>query len=330
MLSAVGYRLSVRTVPAGLGCSAPPAGSREPMADSPTTMSSGRMARKHILRWTVRSVLVVAAFVAVLRMGLAERLFYYPQSGPTPVPPDALAAESVWFDSADGTRLHGWFIPAATHRDERERAPTILHVHGNAGNIESHRWFTQHLPPAGFNVFIFDYRGYGQSDGRVTRRGPLIEDTDAALDALLARRDVDSARVGLYGQSLGGAIALNVLAERPEIRAAVLESSFASWRDIAANAVGGDPPNRLGRAIARLLIGDADRPVDAAGRVEAPMLLLHGDADSIVPISHSRRLLQAAKRATLIELPGGEHNSLRDTHPEVDEVMIEFFERHLR
>ena len=289
-----------------------------------------RMTRKHILQWALRVALVLAGLLVVLRMGgIAERLFYYPQSGPTPVPIDAPGAESVWFDSADGTRLHGWFLPALAPADDSEKAPTILHVHGNAGNIESHRWFTQHLTAAGFNVFLFDFRGYGQSEGRATKRRPLIEDTDAALDAMLARSDTDAQRIGLYGQSLGGAIAINVVVRRPEIRAVVLESSFASWRDAAANVVGGDPPHRVGRLLAWLLIGDRDRPIDAIAKIEAPLLLLHGDADTIVPISHSRRLAEAAPNATLVEFAGGEHNSLRDSHPEVDGVMIEFLRKHL-
>ncbi|MHC4992168.1 MAG: alpha/beta hydrolase [Planctomycetota bacterium] len=176
-------------------------------------------------------MLVVPASVT----GCMERLFFYPTRGPTPVRP---GTEPVRMTSADGTPLFGWFVPSRS--DRVDRAPTILHVHGNAGNIESHFWFTEYLPAAGFNLFIFDFRGYGESGGHARRRRPLIKDTHAALDALLARDDVDPARIGLYGQSLGGAIGLSVMAERPEIAAAVIESAFASWRDMAANALGGD------------------------------------------------------------------------------------------
>src|SRR2546426_10629040 len=141
--------------------------------------------------------------------GCMERLFYYPERGPTPPPRNFLGAESVWFASRDGTRLHGWFMPAQW--GESKNAPTILHAHGNAGNITSHIWFTEYLPKAGFNLFIFDYRGYGQSEGAARSRKPLIEDTHAALDAILARKDIDAARIGMYGQSLGGSIGLNVM-----------------------------------------------------------------------------------------------------------------------
>ncbi len=319
--------------------------------------TSGRRFRSGLLR----PVIVIAAIVAVLWVtGCMERLFYHPSPGPATPPAHLRDVESVYFDSADGTRLHGWFIPArglataaravpplplppgegrVSEGDSPGRgegaievpsAPTILHVHGNAGNVESHVGFTEHLPAAGFNLFIFDYRGYGQSAGTPRRRGPLIADTHAALDALLTRDDLDPARLGLYGQSLGGSIALNVMADRPELRVAVIESAFASWRLMAANAVGGDPPNPLARALAAILIKDDRRPDEAIARVGRPILILHGTADSIIPVSHGRRLAEASGgHAELIELPGGDHNSLRSTHPEADDLMIDFFRRHL-
>ena len=135
---------------------------------------------------TAAVVAVVAALgLALGATGCMERLFYLPTSGPTD-PPPGLEAETVWFESADGTRLHGWFLPAAGPPDGGG-APAILFVHGNAGNLEGHVGFVEHLPAEGFSVLCFDYRGYGRSEGRARRRGPLLEDAEAALDALLAR-----------------------------------------------------------------------------------------------------------------------------------------------
>jgi uncharacterized protein len=286
-----------------------------------------------------RCLLLFAAFVCFFWItGCMERMFYHPEPGPTPPPPN-IGAEGVWFTSADGTRLYGWFIPAVgVDPAAAERRPTILHAHGNAGNVLSHAWFTEYLPDAGFNLFIFDYRGYGQSEGSSSRRRKFIEDTDAALDAILARKDVDPQRIGLYGHSLGGAIGINVMADRPEIRAAVLESPFASWRDEAANAVGGDSPGPFYRMLAAILISDSHRPLDAMTRIAndglgRSVLILHGDVDSLIPVSHGRRLAAAGGGgtcATLIELAKGDHNSLRDTHPEIEQHTIDFFRSHLR
>jgi dipeptidyl aminopeptidase/acylaminoacyl peptidase len=272
----------------------------------------------------------VVVFSLIGTTGCMERLFYYPSRGATQPPGHLSAAESVWFDSGDGTRLHGWFVPAGGGPpSSRAPAPTILHVHGNAGNVESHVGFTEYLPQAGFNLFIFDYRGYGQSEGSARRRGPLIADGRAALDALLARPDIDRDRIGIYGQSLGGSIALNVMADRPEVRAAVIESAFASWRDMAANAVGGDPPGFIGRLLARLLIKDDHRPVDAITRIERPILIIHGTADGTIPVSHGRRLAEAGPVVELVEVAGGDHNTLRWTNPEVEQMTIDFFRKHL-
>ncbi len=285
----------------------------------------GRLARRGL----GPSIVLAVIGLPLWATGCMERLFYQPTSGQTNPPPELGPTDTVWFESADGTRLHGWFIPARGVT-RGETVPTILHVHGNAGNIEGHIGFTDYLPDAGFNLFVFDYRGYGRSAGRARSRGPLIADAEAALDALLDRPDVDPQRIGMYGPSLGGSIGLNVMAERPEIRAAVIESAFASWREIAANAVGGDPPNIVGRSLAAILIKDSHRPDDAIAGIQRPILILHGDHDSIIPVSHGRRLAAASNgHATLIELPGGDHNTLRYTNPEIEGMTIDFFRRHL-
>lgn len=284
------------------------------------------MFAKRFVRWVVVLAIVLGVFWVT---GCMERMFYLPTVEPTPLSAAPPNTEEVWFESEDGTRLFGWFIPALGVDDE-DTPPTILHVHGNAGNVQHHTFFTEHLPPAGFNVFIFDFRGYGQSEGRATRRDPLIADTHAALDALLARDDIDPQRIGMYAQSLGAAIGINVMADRPEIHAAVLESPFASWRDIAAAAVGGDPPGPIARALAAALIRDHARPEDAMKRIDRPVLILHGDADTIIPISHGRRLAAAAgEHAELVILPDGDHNTLRMTHTEIDQRMIDFFTAQL-
>ena len=284
----------------------------------------GRMAGRMAL-----TLLLLLVIVGPLRLsGYMERLFFHPAAETTPVPAELPLAEKVAFASADGTRLVGWFIPAAV--PVGHPAPSVVHVHGNAGSINSHWWFTEYLPPAGFNVFIFDYRGYGESAGRATRRGPLIDDSEAALDYLLTRPDVDPQRIALYGQSLGGAIGMALVARRPEIRAAVLESPFISWRLIAANAVGGDPPGALARFLASVLISDRDRPINALAESRCPTLVLHGTADQVIPISHVQAIAKLRlDHVEVIELKGGEHNTLRSTHPTIEQSVIEFLQREL-
>lgn len=293
-------------------------------ADQPTR-SPRRRLRGIVLRWGILLPALVAIFWLT---GCMERLFYYPAGGPTPVPTGLAGAEPVWFSSADGTRLYGWFIPAQDGSDPAAAA-TVLHAHGNAGNIQDHLYFSEFLPAAGFNLFIFDYRGYGQSEGSARKREDLIADTHAALDAMLARDDVNRRRIGLFGHSLGGSIGLNVMADRPEIRCAVITAAFTSWREMAASAVGSSRPGPIARSLAALFIKDSCRPIDAIARIERPILILHGDADPIVPISHGRRLAEACPSAKLIELASGDHNDLRDTHLQAETEPIAFFRRHL-
>jgi len=297
--------------------------------------------RPGVLLRVVRLTLLLGVVMLALRVGgCAERLFYVPTREPTPVPREFDGARLVRFESRDGTKLCGWFIPAqrgvsdpnvhdaATARTDR--APTVLHVHGNAGNMNGHIGFTEYLPYEGFNLFLFDYRGYGESEGTASRRGPLTEDASAALDAMLAQPEVDPSRAALFGQSLGGAIAVNLMAQRDEFRCAVLESPFASWRLAAATALSGGEPGWVSRSLAWLLIDDANRPVDSITSIDVPILIVHGDADRIVPVLHGRLLRDAApERVTLIEFKGGDHNTLCDTHPESRRMSVEFLRKHL-
>lgn len=283
------------------------------------------------LRW-IRVPLLLAGLLLVSSLtGCMERLYFIPTQGMTPVSRAAPGTLAIDFNSKDSTRLHGWLIPAYGDPSQIHRHATVLHLHGNAGNILSHDWFTAHLPPAGFNVFLFDYRGYGQSGGSARKRGPLLEDAHAALDMLLAHEDIDPGRIGLYAQSLGGALGLCLMAERSEIRAAVVESAFDDWQTIAANALGGDPPGWVARTFARMLIPSGKRPLDSIQQIKQPVLLAHGTDDRVVPISHGRRLAaNGGASVQLIEFEGGQHNTLRTSHPEYEQSQIEFLSSHLK
>jgi fermentation-respiration switch protein FrsA (DUF1100 family) len=273
--------------------------------------------------------MIVLAGVVVHISGCANSAFYYPTRHTYSTPAArGIAFEPVTFSSRDGTRLSGWFLPARNASgaaDARNAKGTVVHFHGNAQNMTSHWQFVGWLPSRGFNVFVFDYRGYGASEGRPTRRG-LFEDSQAALDCVRARPDIDPAKLLVFGQSLGGANAIAAVGagNRAGVRAVAAESAFYSYSGIASEKIpaGG------------LLVGNAhsaSRHVAAISPI--PLLIIHGTSDNIVSYKNATQLFDAAKEPkTLITIPGGHHIDamMIETHGNTyRDALVQFFETAL-
>lgn len=239
--------------------------------------------------------------------GCVSRMFYYPDREVHGSPADAgLAFEEVRFASRDGTALTGWFVPA-----KGAATGTVVHLHGNAMNMTAHFSFVDWLPARGFNVFAFDYRGYGASAGTPDRKG-VYEDSLAALEHVRTRPDVDRTRIVVLGQSLGAANALAVLGREGThgVRAVVADSAFFSYRSIVKDKIGAMPGLAALRGpLSLAVIGDDHSPGPAVGRIApVPLLFLHGEADRVIPCSHSKRLYDAAgEPKTLWLIPRADH-----------------------
>jgi dipeptidyl aminopeptidase/acylaminoacyl peptidase len=264
----------------------------------------------------LRLVLAIAfAAAPFLVPGCIEAsAFYHPASHGRAAP---ALAEDVRFATTDGLTLHGWFIPA---KDAPSPAPTVLHVHGNAGDVSNHRPACEYLAEQGYNVLLFDYRGFGASDKPrgLLRRDKLVEDTRAALDYLLTRPDVDRDRIAIFGYSLGAVLGL-AAADRPEVRAVVAFAGFSSWKGVAS-----DHGGVLGKVfIARGY--DATESVKRLG--DRPLLIVHGTADRVVPYRHAELIYAAAAeagvRADLLPVPQGSHVSI-GSDPLVHAAVVEF------
>jgi hypothetical protein len=204
-----------------------------------------------------------------------------------------LKYEEVSFQSKDGTSLTGWFIPAVG-----KPKGTVIHFHGNAQNMTAHFGFVSWLPAQGFNLFVFDYRGYGKSAGRADRSG-VHEDSLAALDYITTRAGIDRNRLLVLGQSLGGANAIAAVGSRPHggIRAVVIDSAFSSYRDIVSDKIADMPLISFFRTpLSHLLIGNSFSP-DAviANIAPTPLLIIHGTADPVIPYSHGKLLFELAR-----------------------------------
>ncbi len=245
-------------------------------------------------------------FSLILFTGCANGLFYYPNDRLYQTPDTPY--ESVAFKSHDGTLLTGWFVPAVG-----PATGTIIHFHGNAANISNHYGFVAWLPEAGFNLFTFDYRGYGDSQGSPNRQG-IFEDSVAALEYLATRGDVDPKRLVALGQSLGGANAITAAAATPEIplKGVVVESAFDSYRAIARDKIGYIP--LLGwfkTPLSLIAVTNEHSPGEVIHRLSpTPLLIIHGTHDRVIPYAHGRRLYEAAENPKMMwTVDQGHHTS---------------------
>jgi hypothetical protein len=243
---------------------------------------------------------VMAAIAYILLAGFLffaqSHLIYFPDYARhiTVTPCDAgLAYESVEISTADGETLHGWFVPAP------EATGTVLFFHGNAGNISHRMEYLSMFNGLGYNTFIFDYRGYGDSSGRPSEEG-TYRDAEAAWDYLTNQRSILPGRIILFGESLGGAIAA-WLAAREKPGLLVLASVFTSVPDVAAKLYPFLP--------VRLLSRFEYNTLESLNSVTCPVFVAHSPDDEIVPFEQGQALYEAAPEPRqFLELQGG-HNS---------------------
>ncbi|MFQ5684629.1 MAG: alpha/beta hydrolase [Candidatus Binatia bacterium] len=226
---------------------------------------------------------------------MEERFIFFPDANIDKTPHDiGLAYEDIFFTTRDGLRLNSWFVPYP------EAKTTLLWFHGNAGNISNRldniKLFHDRL---GINIFIFDYRGYGRSEGKVSEKGTYI-DGETALKQLRIREDLDTKRIVFFGRSLGAAVATE-LATREKCLALILESPFVSIREMARVAFPLLPIGRWLRTRYNL--------IEKIKKVTAPVLVLHGDQDDVVPFKQGRKIFEAAQEPKrFYTIHGAHHN----------------------
>src|SRR5918993_327348 len=246
------------------------------------------------------SLTLFSGLIVIMLAGCIERMFFYPDSVTYTTPAQVgVRADDVQIVTADGSRLHGWFLPAVG-----KAKGTVLHLHGNAANVSNHLPLVAWLPARGYDVLMVDYRGFGRSQGKPSLDG-IVDDAAAALAYLRTRTDVDQTRLIVLGQSIGGATALRLLARDAKgVRLAVIDSAFASYRGVARDATAGGPLAPVAAMTTGLLPGPEKDPITALKSINVPLIFVHGKRDSIIDAVNSERLHAAA--------PGSQHWTVPD------------------
>jgi len=247
--------------------------------------------------------------------------------------------EDVSFKSSDGLALRGWFIPP---RAESGNA-VIIYVHGLGANREQHLPEAALLARSGYGALLFDLRHHGESEGNVSTMGHReVEDVRGAIAYLLTRVDVDPARIGVMGHSLGGGIAIRAAARVPEIRAVIAASAFSSLEENIADgvqALTGLPSFPFaplvifwGEREANLRLADV-RPIDDIAQISPrAVLLIHGARDGVVPVENAYRLFAAARAPKALHIiANAAHAGLMDANPgEYEKQVAGFWKQYLK
>jgi fermentation-respiration switch protein FrsA (DUF1100 family) len=204
-----------------------------------------------------------------------------------------------------GDQLAGWWVPA-----EDPQAKTLLYLHGNAANVSANARHVVRLHSTGLNIFIIDYRGYGNSTGGPPREKLVYEDAERAWKYLVGERHIPPASIAIYGHSLGGAVGIDLASKHPEAGALIVEGTLTSIADRADGTLYGE------FLPVRLILTERFDSISKIGSIHLPKLILQGDADTMALPVMARRLYAAAtdpKQLSLI--PGGGHEDSAVVNP---------------
>ncbi len=267
----------------------------------------------HSLLYLLLVVFISWCGIATYLYFSQSRLLYYPDF-PTRLieatPAEfGLSFENVQLTAGDGTRLHAWFVPATSPRG------TLLFSHGNAGNISHRLDSIRQFNSLGLNVLIYDYRGFGKSEGKPSETGTYL-DVKAAWDYLLDERRIAPQQVIIFGRSLGAAVAAELATQHPSA-GVILESAFTSVPDMATSIYPWLPV----RLLSRYRYNNLEKVV----RITSPLLLVHSRGDEIVPYDQGERLFaQANEPKQFLELSGGHNDGNHVSHDIYMEALQQF------
>lgn len=262
------------------------------------------------------AILFVGLFIIFVYIKFIERkTIFYPEKIIVTDPSSLhLVFEDIYIDVEANVKIHGWFIPypGAFY--------TFLFCHGNAGNI-SHRMYKLYmLRELGFNVCIFDYRGYGKSKGMPSEQG-IYKDTEAVYDYLISQKHIRSDQIVLYGESLGTAAAID-LASKRKIGGLIVEGAFSCGKDV-------------GKAwypfLPRFVFSDTFNSLKKIKSVDAPKLFIHARDDEIISIAFARKLFNVAPPPKeFVEIKGMHNDAYLDSQEEYISSISKFMKSGIK
>jgi pimeloyl-ACP methyl ester carboxylesterase len=248
--------------------------------------------------------LIIYAVASTYLYARQAHYIFRPQRTISATPSDyQLPFENLYIRVGDGTRanerIHAWWIPAENPGDRY-----LLYLHGSALNIGANITHARRFQGLGFSVLLISYRGYGNSDGAFPSEATVYSDAQAAWSYLTEQKGIDPGSIFIYGHSLGGAVAIELAVKHPSAAGLIIESTFTSIADMAR----GMPRYRLFPL--ELIVHQRFDSIRKVGRLQVPVLYLHGTADRLVPPEMSRELYrQTASAKRLKFISGGGHNN---------------------
>jgi pimeloyl-ACP methyl ester carboxylesterase len=282
-----------------------------------------------MFRFIGRAALAAGAMYAA--PALLKKTFAPPQRDASQTPAEfGLPGEQIWLESVNGTSLHAWFIPAV-----EAPAPAVVVLHGWGANGSLLLPLAPHLHEAGYHALFLDARNHGLSEHDDFSSLPRFAE-DLEMGVAWLRECDDVTTVAVVGHSVGAGAAILAASRDPEIAAVVSMSAFAHPREMMTDQL---RLTRLPGQVSGALLWPIERiighrfdeiaPQHRIQQVECPVLIVHGDADQVIPVKDAFRLFEMAPDGQVLIVPGGEHASLEAFEPHMAEMMA-FLDRHLR
>lgn len=272
------------------------------------------------LLWIVGSIgLAVIGIYVVMAIYLLinqTRMVFMPSNSIEITPADiGLEFEDIFFFTEDSVRLNGWFIPAT---DEKG---VLLFCHGNGGNISHRMESFQLFNRLGLSIFIYDYRGYGKSEGRPSEKGTYL-DAQAAWDYIVREKGIPEDKIIILGRSLGGAVATH-LAIKTNPKTLIIESSFTSVGDIGGEMFPYFP--------VRFLTLIKYNVKGYISKITCPVLVVHSIDDEIIPFHHGREIFKAAHEPKeFLEITGSHNDGFLVSGKQYEEGVGSFINKYIR